>query len=77
MCACVCVCLCVDLSDENYDALHQSSKGEEDKADRRRGGKTTVHRPADCQVPEGSLEQRKMEETGWEVICGAPMTFAV
>ena len=25
-----------------------------------------------CRVPEGSGEQRKMEETGYEVICGAP-----
>ena len=30
-----------------------------------------------CQDPEGSGEQRKMEETGCEVICGAPMTLAV
>ena len=29
------------------------------------------------QVPEGSGEQRKMEETGCEVICGAPTTFVV
>ena len=28
-------------------------------------------------VPEGSGEQGKMEETGREVICGAPMTLAV
>ena len=29
------------------------------------------------QVPEGSGEQRKMEETGCEVICGARTTLAV
>ena len=29
------------------------------------------------QVPEGSGEERKMEETGCEVICGAPVTLAV
>ena len=29
------------------------------------------------QVPEGSGEQGKMEETGCEIICGAPTTFAV
>ena len=29
------------------------------------------------QVPEGSGEQRKMEETGYEIICGAPTTLAV
>ena len=29
------------------------------------------------QVPEGSGEQGKMEETGCEMICGAPVTLAV
>ena len=29
------------------------------------------------QVPEGSGEQRKMEETGCEVMCGAPKILAV
>ena len=29
------------------------------------------------QVPGGSGEQRKMEETGCEIICGAPTTLAV
>ena len=29
------------------------------------------------QVPEGSGEQGKMEETGCEIICGAPTTLAV
>ena len=30
-----------------------------------------------CQIPEGSGGQRKMEETGREVICGAPTILAV
>ena len=34
-------------------------------------------RPAVHQVPEGSGEQRKMEETGCEIICGAPTTVSV
>ena len=29
------------------------------------------------QVPEGSGEQRKMEETGCEVSCDAPATLAI
>ena len=29
------------------------------------------------QVPEGSGEPRKMEETGCEIICGAPTKAAV
>ena len=33
-----------------------------------------MDRPGVSQVPEGSAEQRKMEETGCEVICGAPKT---
>ena len=33
-----------------------------------------IDRPGVHQVPEGSGEQRKMEKTGCEVICGAPMT---
>ena len=35
-----------------------------------------MDRPRVCQVPEGSAEQRKMEETGCEIICGALMTLA-
>ena len=31
-------------------------------------------RPGVRQVPEDSEELRKMEETGFEIICGAPMT---
>ena len=34
-------------------------------------------RPGVCQVPKGRGEQRKMEETGYEVVCGASMTLAV
>ena len=36
-----------------------------------------MDRPGVCKVPEGSGEQRKMEETGCEVICCAPTTPAV
>ena len=36
-----------------------------------------MDRPGVCQVSEGSGEQGKMEETGCEIICGAPMTLAV
>ena len=28
-------------------------------------------------VPEGSEEQGKIEETGYEIVCGAPTTLAV
>ena len=36
-----------------------------------------MDRPGVCQVPGGSGEQRKMEETGCEIICDAPTTLAV
>ena len=36
-----------------------------------------MDRPGVRQVPEGRGEQRKMEETGYEVICGAPTTLGV
>ena len=36
-----------------------------------------MDRPGVCQVPEGSGEQGKMEETGCEIICGALTTLAV
>ena len=34
-------------------------------------------RPGVWQVPEGSAEQGKMEETGCEIICGVPTTLVV
>ena len=54
-------------------------KGEEDKADGKRGERQHqgIDRPGVPQVPEDSGEQRKMEETGCEVICGAQTIPAV
>ena len=36
-----------------------------------------MDRPGVRQVPEGSGEQTEMEETGREIICGAPTTLVV
>ena len=36
-----------------------------------------MDRPGVRQVQEGSEEQKKMEETRREIICGAPTTLAV
>ena len=36
-----------------------------------------MDRPGVHKVPKGSKEQGKMEETGCEIICGAPRTLAV
>ena len=35
------------------------------------------NRPGACQVPDGSGEQGKMEETGCEITCAAPTTLTV
>ena len=61
----------------NYEPSQQSSK-EEYKP--RKWGATARHhqrmvRPGVHQVPEGSGEQGKMEETGYEIVCGAPKTL--
>ena len=49
-------------------------KGEEEEVGREH---QEMDRPGVCQVPEGSGEQGKMEETNCEIICGAPMTLTV
>ena len=36
-----------------------------------------MDRPEVRQVPEGGGEQGKMEETGCEIVCGAPTTLLV
>ena len=36
-----------------------------------------MDKPGVCQVPEGSGEQEKMEETGCEIICGAQTPLMV
>ena len=70
-------CLLFIRSGQNHLAKH--SKGEkmtrqtEEEIGRHQG----MDRPGVCQVPEGSGEQRKMEETGCEVMCGAPKILAV
>ena len=59
--------------------LQGTVKGEEDKADKERGGRQhqEMDRPGVQQVPEGSGEQGKMEKTGCKIICGDPTTLAV
>ena len=54
--------------------------GREDEADREEEvGRQHqgMDRPGVRRVPEDSGEQGKMEETGREIICGAPTTSAV
>ena len=48
------------------------------KGERRQGIQHQgMNKPGVRKVPEGSGEQRKMEETGCEIICGAPTTLTV
>ena len=50
------------------------------KADRGRSGKTTIREWTGLEFAKfkGAVENReKMEETGCEIICGAPTTLAV
>ena len=56
----------------DYEHFKESSQTEEEVG-RHRG----MDRPGVRQVPEGSGEQGKMEETGCEIICGAPVTLMV
>ena len=54
-------------------------KGEEDKADRGRGGKTTSGNGQawSSASTRGQWRKGKMEKTGCKIICGAPTTLAV
>ena len=64
-------------SGHNHLARHSERKKTrqtEEEVGRQHQG---MDRPGIRQVPKGNGEQRKMEETGREVICGAPTTLAV
>ena len=56
-----------------------SERGKKTKQIEEEGGRQHqgMDRPGVRQVPEGRGEQGKMEETGCEIICGAPTTLAV
>ena len=68
----------VSRSGENYLA-GPSERGKETRQTEEEVGRQHqgMDRPGVCQVPEGSGEQGKMEETGCEIICGALTTLAV
>ena len=52
----------------------EKTRQTEEKVGRQHQG---MGRPGIRQVPEGSGKQGKMEETGCEIICGAPTTLMV
>ena len=65
-------------SGQNHLARH-SEKGKKTRQTAEEVGRhhQGIDRPGVRLVPEGSGEQGKMEETGCEIICGAPTTLAV
>ena len=76
--AVVCTCLPMTQSCLNHLAK-QSERGKktrqtEEEVRRQHQG---MDRPGVHQVPEGSGKQGKMEETGYEIICGASTTLVV
>ena len=71
-------CLPFIRSGQNHLARH-SERGKKTKQTEEEVGRQhqELDRPGVRQVPEGSGEQGKMEETGCEIICGAPKTLVV
>ena len=76
--AVVWTCLLFIISGQNHFAQHdergKKTRQTEEEVGRQHQG---MDRPGVCQVPEGSGEQGKIEETGCEIICGAPRTLTV
>ena len=71
-------CLPFIRSGQNHLARH-TERGKKTKQTGEKVGRVHqgMDRPAVPQVPEGSGEQGRMEETGCKIICGAPTTLAV
>ena len=71
-------CLLFIRSGQNHLERH-SERGKKTRQTEEEVGRQhqRMDRPGVRQVPEGSGEQRKLEETGYEIICGAPMTLAI
>ena len=75
-CCCVLSVLLPVISKAKFKNCNpdQKTRQKEEEVGKQHQG---MDRPGVCQVPEGSEEQGKMEETGCEIFCGAPMTLAV
>ena len=71
-------CLTFIRSSQNHLARHSERGKKPRQTEEEVGGQHKwMDRPEVRQVPEGSGEQGKMEETGCEIICGAPTILAV
>ena len=65
-------------SGQNHYARHSKRKKKTRQTEEEVGRQyQEMDRPGVHQVPEGSGEQRRMKNTGCEVICGAPTTLTV
>ena len=71
-------CLPFIKSGQNHLARH-SERGKKTRPTKNEVGRQHqgMDRPGGRQVPEGSGEQGKLEETGHETICGTSTTLAV
>ena len=71
-------CVLFIRSGKNHLASH-SERGKKMRQTEKEVGRQHqgMDRPGVRQVPEGSGEQEKMEETGCEIICGGPTTLTV
>ena len=70
-------CLPFNRSGQNHLARHSEMGKKARQTDEEVGRQLEgMDRLGVRQVPEGSGEQGKMEETGSEVTCGAPTTLA-
>ena len=77
MTAVVWSCLPFIRSGQNHLARHSKRGKKTRQTEEEVGGQHQgMDRPGVRQVPEGSGEQGKMEETGCKIICGAPTTLA-
>ena len=76
--AVVWTCLPFIRSGQNNLARH-SERGKKTRPTQEEVGRQHqgMDRPGVLQVPEGSGEQEKLEETGCKIISGAPTTLAV
>ena len=69
-------CFPLIRSGQNHLARHSERGKETRQTEEEVGRQQGMDRPGVRQVPEGSGEQGRMEETGREIICGAPTTLA-
>ena len=74
--AVVWTCLPFIRSGQNHLARHSERGKKTGQTEQEVGRHSGMDRTGVCHVPEGSGEQRKMDET-CEIICGAPTTLVV